>query len=151
MKNTVLTITAACLLFSCGCAQTRGNNSTTGAILGGVTGALIAGGNNPATTVLGTLAGALIGSEIGAQMDERDREYATEAFYEASEADVGRVIIWNNPRNGHHGKVIVVRDGRTARGQYCREFKSQVIINGKIRTHYSKACRRPDGMWYVIR
>ena len=61
--NIVTTATmAACLLLSGGCEQTRGNNATTGAILGGLTGAFATSGhtNNGAITLLGTLAGAMI-------------------------------------------------------------------------------------------
>lgn len=152
MKKCIPVITAACLLSFAGCAQTQGNNATTGAVIGGVAGAIVGGSShNTTSTVIGTLAGALIGSEIGAQMDARDRQYARNAFYEAEEADVGEVIIWNNPRNGHHGKIIIIRDGRTPRGEYCREFKTQVFVNGRVKTTYTKACKRRDGTWRVIK
>lgn len=152
MKNGIVILSIVGLLSVSGCAQTRGNNATTGAILGGVTGALVTGhSNNVGVTLLGTLAGAMIGSEIGAQMDERDREYAAHAFNTASHSKVGRVVVWHNPHNGHRGKVIIVRDAHTPRGEYCREFRNEVIINGRVQTVYGTACRRMDGSWKVIR
>jgi len=155
MKKTVLTSLIACsLLFSTGCAQTCGNNANTGAILGGITGALIGSGhgghNNSAATLLGAFAGAIIGSEIGAYMDELDREYAERAFYEAADARVGRVIVWHNPQNRHHGRVIVIREGRTRGGEYYREFQNQVVVEGRMHKSYTKAYRRPNGSWRVM-
>lgn len=152
MKKGIFVLSVAGLLAISGCAQTRGHNETTGAILGGVAGALVTGhSNNFGVTILGTLAGAMIGSEIGAQMDERDRYYAARAYNRATNAKVGRVIVWRNPHNGHYGKVIVVRDSRTPRGEYCREFRNEVVIHGRVETIYSTACRRYDGTWEVIR
>lgn len=153
MKRYLLIIMAAFSLCATGCAQTRGDNTTTGAILGGITGAFATSGhtNNPTVTLLGTLAGAIIGSEIGAHMDELDRESARRAFDQASHSKVGRVIVWDNPRNGHYGEVVVIRDGRTPRGEYCRDFQNKVIINGRMRTTYGTVCKRSNGDWQIVR
>lgn len=153
MKPYLLISMIVCSLFFSGCAQTGGNNATTGAILGGITGAFATSGhtNNPAVTLLGTLAGAIIGSEIGAHMDELDRECASRAFERAYCSRPGRVIIWDNPRNGHYGEVVIIRDGRTPRGEYCREFKNKVFIDGRVRTTYGTVCKRANGEWRIVR
>lgn len=153
MKHYLLIVVAACSLSITGCAQTRGDNATTGAILGGITGAFATSGhtNNAAVTLLGTLAGAIIGSEIGSRMDELDQQCARRAFDQASHSKVGRVIIWDNPRNGHYGEVVVIRDGRTPRGEYCREFRNKIIIDGRVRTTYGTVCKRPNGDWRIVR
>ena len=35
-------------------------------------------------------------------------------------------------------------------GRYCREYRSQTEIAGKIRTTYGTACQQPDGQWVKI-
>jgi len=151
-KASLLLIMIACSLFLPACVHTQGYNATTGALIGGITGAwLTSGQNNPNATFLGTLAGALIGSEIGSHIDEQDRQYAHAAFYKAGRAKVGKVVIWNNPYNGHHGQVVVIRDKRTPYGLYCREFRTKVIIDGRAHTMYGTACRRPDGTWKILK
>lgn len=147
-------ILSLCLLSS-GCAQTRGNNGVTGALLGGATGALAGssigkGSGRVAATMLGAFTGAVIGSEIGEYMDELDRQHADQAFVQAARAPVGKKIRWNNPQSGHSGTVTTVRDGVAQNGEYCREFQSQVNIGGKLQNAYGTACRRPDGSWQII-
>jgi surface antigen len=36
-----------------------------------------------------------------------------------------------------------------AGGTYCREFQSNVTIDGKPDKAYGTACRQPDGSWKV--
>jgi hypothetical protein len=31
--------------------------------------------------------------------------------------------------------------------RYCREFQKQVVVGGRIRDGYGRACRQPDGDW----
>lgn len=153
-KTGLLVILATSLLLS-GCQQTRGNNSTTGALIGGVTGALAAshigkGSGRVAASMIGAMAGAVIGSEIGQYMDELDKQRYNEAFTQASSAPIGREIHWKNADNGHYGSVKPIREGRANSGEYCREYQSQVTIGGKVQNAYGTACRRPDGSWEVM-
>ncbi len=142
------------LLMSTGCSQTKGNNGTTGALLGGVTGALAAnhlgkGSGRVAATMLGAFIGTVVGSEIGEYMDELDQKNAEHAFNEATHAPIGKVIEWRNPQSGHYGHVKSLREGQASSGEYCREFQSQVTIGGKIKDAYGTACQRPDGSWEI--
>lgn len=155
-KTISISITLACFaLLSTGCAQTTGDNGTTGALIGGVTGALAGssigkGSGRVAATMLGAFTGAVIGSEVGEYMDDLDRQNADLAFNQATKAPVGKTITWNNPQSGHYGKVTTIKDGRASSGEYCREFQSQVNIGGKVKDAYGTACMRPDGSWEII-
>jgi surface antigen len=138
-----------------GCAETRGNNATTGALIGGVTGALAAssigsGSGRVAATMLGAFAGTVIGSELGQYLDEIDRQKADDAFVSASHAPIGKTIHWNNPNTGHHGAIKTVRDGSSQEGEYCREFQSQITVGGKVQDAYGTACQKTDGSWQII-
>lgn len=155
-KITLVSVLTCSLLFSSACQQTAGNNSSTGALIGGVTGALAAnhigkGSGKVAATMLGAFAGAVIGSEIGQYMDSLDKQKANEAFTESTKAPVGRTITWNNPESGHSGSFKTVRDGTSSNGEYCREYQSKVTIGGKVENAYGTACRRPDGSWEIIK
>jgi hypothetical protein len=38
---------------------------------------------------------------------------------------------------------------RTSDGRYCREYQSQVTVNGALQPSYGTACQQPDGSWRV--
>jgi len=138
-----------------GCAEGSGNNQTVGtlggAALGGLLGSQFGSGDGRlAMTALGTLAGAAIGSSIGKRMDEVDRIKMREAEQRAYGAPIGETIVWNNPNTGHRGTVKPVRDGRSSRGEYCREFQSEIIVGGQREQGYGRACQQPDGSWKIV-
>lgn len=43
-----------------------------------------------------------------------------------------------------------VREFQNERGQYCREYQTQVKVGGQIRNSYGTACEQPDGEWEVV-
>jgi surface antigen len=151
-----LTIPAAVLVASIclsGCENMQ--NQDSGALLGGATGALagaqFGGGSGKIyTTAAGAILGAMMGSHIGAKMDEADKIRAEQAYYRAGSSPVGQNISWSNPHSGHHGNVRTVREGRSAYGEYCREFQSNAYIDGHRETVYSTACQGADGRWYAM-
>ncbi len=143
----------AASLFLSACAE--GNNQTGSTIVGAGLGALLgsqfgSGDGRLAMTALGTLAGAAIGSSVGKRMDEVDRMRMREAEQRAYGAPIGEAIIWNNDKTGHRGSVTPVRDGRSQRGEYCREFQSEIIVGGERERGYGRACQQPDGSWKIV-
>ncbi len=81
--------------------------------------------------------------------DQRDKRLAAEAQQKALEsAPTGKPVAWTNPDNGHAGTVTPVRTYQSG-GTYCREFQSNVTIDGKPDKAYGTACRQPDGAWKV--
>lgn len=154
-KLFISTLALAACLTTTGCQQTAGNNSTTGALLGGASGAIMGssiggGSGRVAATMLGAFIGTVIGSEIGGYMDELDKQKADHAFVRATKAPVGHTIAWNNPNSGHYGYVKPVRDGVASNGDYCREFQTQITVGGKSENAYGTACQKPDGSWKII-
>ncbi|MGE3334939.1 MAG: RT0821/Lpp0805 family surface protein [Rhodospirillaceae bacterium] len=151
-KLAVIMAVAASMSLSA-CAE--GNNQTgatlVGAGLGGLLGSQFGRGDGRlAMTALGTLAGAAIGSSVGKRMDEVDRMKMREAETRAYGAPIGEAIIWNNPDTGHRGTVTPVRDGRSQRGEYCREFQSEIIVGGERERGFGRACQQPDGSWKIV-
>ncbi|MGB8274273.1 MAG: RT0821/Lpp0805 family surface protein [Alphaproteobacteria bacterium] len=126
--------------------------AVTGAGLGALAGSQIGSGSGRlAAVAIGTLLGAWGGSEVGRQLDERDRLLASQAYEQANAAPVGQTITWNNPQSGHSGTVTPTRDGtNTQTGAYCREYQQTVTVGGKSQEAYGTACRQPDGTWKVV-
>jgi surface antigen len=141
------------MLFT-GCATMEANPKTTvGAVGGGALGGLIAAaaGANPAAIAASVIGGILVGGLVGNLLDERDRRLAAEAQQRALEtAPTGRPVTWRNPDNGHSGTVTPVKTYQTSSGAYCREFQTNVTVEGKSDKAYGTACRQPDGSWKIV-
>jgi surface antigen len=135
-----------------GCASMEANPKTTvGAFGGGAFGGLIAAaaGGGGAAIAGAVIGGALLGALGGNMLDQRDKRMAAEAQHQALEAGrTGQPIAWSNPDSGHQGTVTPVRTYQSG-GTYCREFQSNVTIDGKSEKAYGTACRQPDGSWKV--
>ena len=74
MKNALALLMAVSCLALTSCQQTAGYNSTTGALIGGASGAVMGstiggGSGRVAATMLGAFIGTVIGSEIGGYME----------------------------------------------------------------------------------
>ena len=146
-----------------GCAANVQTNSTqqgpkesAGAISGMIIGGALANDmvgdsrNKSLATVLGAFVGGVIGQNIGAQLDERDRLLAGEAYNTALEYNAtDKAAEWRNPDSGNYGRVIPVATYRQ-NGRYCREFTQEIFIGGEKQTGYGRACRQPDGSWEII-
>ena len=151
------------LVLLSGCAANVQTNSTqqgpkesagaiSGMIIGGALANDMAGSskNKSLATVLGAFVGGVIGQNIGAQLDERDRLLAGEAYTTALEYNAtDKAAEWRNPDTGNYGRVIPVATYRQ-NGRYCREFTQEIFIGGEKQTGYGRACRQPDGSWEII-
>ncbi len=122
-----------------------------GAVIGGILGSKVGGGSGQLwATGAGALLGAFLGSEIGASLDNADRAMLGNANRRAQTAPIGQSIDWNNPDTGNYGSVTPTRDGRSAQGNYCREYEQEIIVGGRKETAIGTACQRPDGVWEVV-
>ena len=126
--------------------------SLSGMVIGGALANDMADGskNKGIATVLGAFVGGVIGQNIGAQLDERDRLLAGEAYTTALEYNPSdQAAEWRNPDSGNYGRVIP-RSTYRQNGRYCREFTQEIFIGGEKQTGYGRACRQPDGSWEII-
>jgi surface antigen len=39
---------------------------------------------------------------------------------------------------------------QTSSGQYCREYQTNVTVEGKSEKAHGTACRQPDGSWKIV-
>lgn len=154
--RTIIAASAALALLV-GCADLEGRPKETGGVLlggalGGLAGAQVGRGSGQlAATAAGTLLGAFLGSEIGRSLDRADQLYMAQTTQQALDtAPSGTVSTWRNPDSGHSGTVTPTRTYQTQTGQYCREFRQTVTIDGRVEEAQGRACRQPDGTWQIV-
>ena len=157
------TLIISSLLLIVACAPTteissanQGPKQTAGTLSGMVIGGALANDmageskNKGIATILGSFVGGVIGQNIGAQLDERDRLLAGEAYNTALEYNpTDKAAEWKNPDTGNYGRVVPVNTYRQ-NGSYCRESTQEIFIGGQKQTGYGRACRQPDGAWEII-
>ena len=123
-----------------------------GAGIGGLIGSQIGHGSGQlAATAAGVFIGGLIGNQIGRSLDQQDRMDAQQAEYNALEHQPdGQYSRWNNPNNGNYGYSVPQQTFQNPQGQYCREYQTTVVIDGRPQSGHGTACREPDGTWRLV-
>ncbi|MGB0551421.1 MAG: RT0821/Lpp0805 family surface protein [Alphaproteobacteria bacterium] len=154
IKKVTAVVMVTTLLGACaerGVGQKEGIGTVIGAGLGALAGSQIGGGKGKmAAAAIGALLGAFAGNEIGKSLDKADHIALENAGEQARTAPMGKTIDWSNPKSGNSGTVTPVREGRhTGSGNYCREFKQTVTIDGRTKEAFGVACRQPDGSWKI--
>jgi surface antigen len=138
---------------ACGPGNKQGTGTIVGAVTGGAAGAAIAGGNGSravAGAAIGAVAGGIIGNEIGRQLDERDRQMAAAAEYQALEyGQPGAPTPWDNPESQHRGQIVPGKPYQQG-NVFCRPYTHTIYIGGQPQTARGTACRQPDGKWKAV-
>lgn len=129
-----------------------GPKAQIGAAAGAASGGLIAAaaGGGAEGIIAGVLLGGLLGGAAGNLLDNQDRLHAERAAqYGLEYAPSGTPSEWYNPDSGHHGSLTPRYTWQTAQGQHCREFSTEVSIDGWVEDAWGTACRQPDGSWKI--
>ena len=127
------------------------NRDVLGAVLGGVAGgaigaATVQGHSRTIAIVGGTILGALIGGVIGRSMDNVDQNCVGQTLEHARD---GQEVRWRAP-NGYDYEVVPRRTCTAGNGEYCREYTTTAIVNGRAQRVYGTACRNEDGSWRLV-
>ena len=151
------TAVALVAVFPTACAQMQDNPKQTagtlvGAGLGALAGSQIGGGKGQlAAVAIGALGGAWLGGEAGKSLDRADKLYAERSAQQALEYNAqGQTAAWRNPDTGHRGSTTPVDTYRTASGEDCRVYETDVTIDGRTERATGRACRQGDDTWRVI-
>jgi surface antigen len=157
MTRTLLTVAIAlgvALVASFGltaCATKEEQGTVAGAVVGGIIGHQFGkGGGKVAATFAGAVIGGIVGNAIGKDLDDRDRELARQAEYDAWERGAaGRPVRWRNPTKNHYGEIVPEAYYERS-GSRCRDFVHTVWIDGRRQQMRGTACRNPDGTWTQV-
>ncbi|HXH72576.1 MAG TPA: RT0821/Lpp0805 family surface protein [Mariprofundaceae bacterium] len=149
MKKVVIILLAAALSMPlAGCQTKQQTGAVMGGVLGGVLGSTMGrGSGRTAAIVAGTLLGAYVGSEMGRYMDESDARKAQAALEYNRD---NQSSSWHNPNTGADFETTPTRTYRADNGQDCRDYETDIIVNGKHEKAHGTACRQPDGTWKTV-
>lgn len=115
-----------------------------GAAVGGYLGSKIGGGKGQlAATAAGTMIGYVLGGKLMSYMDNRDRYNTSQALEYSGN---NQTIAWTNPETQTNYSVTPVNSFQT-NGNYCREFITRAMIDGRSEQIQGTACRQSDGHW----
>ncbi len=152
-RRSGLALALAAVLVLAACDNDTGTKETVGLLGGAVAGGLLgsqfgSGSGRLIMTGAGVLAGSMIGRNIGRNLDKKDRLEQERAAQKALEnTRSGQTVAWNNPDSGNSGTVTPTRTFQNAQGQYCREIKQTITIDGNTEEVTGTACRQPDASW----
>ncbi len=140
----------ACTNTGYGTKETVG--TLAGAALGGWAGSTIGSGTGQlAATAAGVVIGGFIGNQIGRGLDQADQQAAYQAEQAALERyPDGQYSRWDNPNNGNSGYTVPQNTYQNTGGQYCRDYQTTIIVDGRPETGRGTACRQADGSWRVV-
>lgn len=131
-----------------GVIEGRCNTAEVGAVLGGVTGAVIGSRvsereDRAVAIMLGGVIGALIGAKIGQEIDNADRACMGHAL---ELAGTRKTVVWTNRASGVHYRLTPTRNFKRGR-QACREFTTVMSSGAKKDSVKGVACRSGSGEW----
>lgn len=126
--------------------------ATTGAVVGGIIGGVLGsqigkGDGKTLATIAGTILGAYVGEAVGADMDTGDEHCAGESFEVAQN---NQSVGWVNPDTRAEYTVTPVSNYNNRAGQTCRDYTSEVNIDGRRQTSTGTACKDSGGNWRII-
>ena len=146
----IITMLATSAFLLGACASQRGENESSGMIIGGILGGVLGheiggGSGRTAATVLGAIIGTAIGGNIGSTMDKTDR---LKVSHSLETVRTGVATTWRNPDSGNQYRIVPTKTYDVEAGP-CREYTMEANIDGKTETIYGTACRQADGSWKV--
>lgn len=125
-----------------------------GLVASTLAGCVSTGPNDGAGTVVATPAGALIGGVAGQPiargLDDRERQRAKEAEFQALEyGRPGTPVDWRGDRVGYRGEVVPGPRYRV-NAYDCRDYTHRIWSGGEPQVARGTACRQSDGTWRSI-
>jgi len=128
-------------------ADCHDHDHSTGTVLGAIAGGLIgsaASHGNAGAVVGGAIVGGFAGNAISRDIDCEDRDYASRAYYDSFDGEVGERYEWHGRG---HGYVVSNREYYD-HGHLCRDFTQVVWHHDREYTRDGTACRR-HGEWEI--
>ena len=131
-----------------GCGENPNTNGGTviGAVAGGLLGSQFGRGQGQvAAAIAGAVVGGYIGNRIGSYMDRQDKLNYQQAVVSTP---VGQEATWTNHKTHATYTVRPVKQYH-ADGHICRRYRTTVMIDGRQRQAYGRACKDANGHWRI--
>lgn len=128
-------------------STSKGNliGSAAGGALGGLLGNQIGKSSGKTmATIVGIVGGALAGGYVGRSMDQTDQNCVGQTL---EHAPTSQPVAWQNPASGSSYWVTPTSDLRGPRGEPCRKYITDAVVNGQREQTENTACREADGKW----
>lgn len=132
--------------------QGQCNRETLGAILGAAVGGGVGsrfgkGDGKVLASVGGAIIGTLVGGSLGRAMDQVDQNCVGQAL---ERAPTGTSVTWHDAGQSTDYSVTPTRTFRASDGRHCRDYRTQIVIAGRVENARGTACRRADGHWETV-
>lgn len=153
MRSLIILMIAG-VFFMTGCAESKNTagGAALGGIAGGIAGAQIGKGTGRTAAIIGgTLAGAALGGYVGSYLDRMDQMDRRNLNSTLETQPTGRTNQWNNPDTNTTYAVTPTNTYQQQNQRYCREYTTEVIIDGQVETAFGTACRMNNGTWEIVR
>jgi len=151
--NMSRTIIILSLIFSfvliTGCARSgAGYHERSGRAVGSVVGQVLgaASGDNyqVARALGGAAVGSYIGGRVGRSMDDYDRR---RTFYALEHSRNNYATSWTNRNSRNRYVITPANRSRIQNNLHCREYASEVWVQGRRQVYYGYACKDRYGYW----
>ena len=156
-SQTVRFLTALCLVVSMSaCSWSEDRTTKVGGVAGGILGGVLGskmgkGVGRDAAVILGATLGSMWGQDIAKGMTDVDKIFAERTTKDTLEyGKPGTETTWSNPDSGNSGTVKAGGTYQNDNGEDCRQFETDVDVNGEQSTAKGTACRTSDGDWQVV-
>ncbi len=145
----ILSLALLLLLSGCAADVHDTNRAQRGATMGGASGALIgqAIGHNTEATLIGAAVGTMLGYIVGNEMDKYDKRQLNHVYERGIS---NRPSAWVNPDTGNQYHVTpqpAYQQPQTH--NVCRKAEIEAVIDGRVQTTYTTACRDAQGRWQL--
>jgi surface antigen len=89
--------------------------------------------------------GAPLDTDLYEAMTEQDISLAAKLLQRTLDhAPDGTTRRWINDESGHSGAITPVRSYIASTGQYCRDYREDISVDGENRNFHYSACREED-------
>lgn len=149
MKTPILLLVGSLAVILAGCG---GGPKSSGSMASAFTGGLVeeSAASRRSSSSIATWLGSWADTDLARQLDDKDRQLASEAEYEALES--GGAGVAREWRNGSSGRRGAVTPGPAySVNQYtCRDYVDVIAFESRQEVRRGTACRQPDGSWRPI-
>lgn len=152
MKKMMICLLALLFMFPVAGCQSDSGREQMGTIMGGALGGILgstvgSGHGKTAAIIAGTLGGAVLGREMARYMDKNDEAKSQSALENNRDRQSSS---WTNPNTGAQFTTTPVSTYQDSYGRNCREYQTDIYVDGRQEVGHGTACRQPDGTWRMV-